>query len=94
MSEKVLTHLLYTNDKPLDSETKRFIWADNRRVTSQHSTFTAVKKLLTNALNVLQHYYAECSPKAKPIKEPSALFPLQKQRSETPTEHDRAWKET
>ena len=44
---------IYTNDQPLDSETKRFVYADNLCVISQHSTFTVVEKLLTNALNGL-----------------------------------------
>ena len=48
-----LLYNIYTNDQPLDPETKRFVYADDLCVTSQHSTFTAVEKLLTNALNDL-----------------------------------------
>ena len=46
-----LLYNIYTNDQPLDPETKRFVYADDLCVTSQYSTFTAVEKSLTNTLN-------------------------------------------
>ena len=49
-----LLYNIYTNEQPLYPETKRFVYADDPCVTSQHSTFTAVEKLLANALNGLQ----------------------------------------
>ena len=88
-----LLYNIYTNDQPLDPETKRFVYADDLCVTSQRSTFIAVEKLVTNALNGLQVYYTENFLKANPSKTQVCSFHLE-QRGESPTEHHMAWKET
>ena len=80
----VLLYNIYTDDQPLDPETKRFVYADNLCVTSQHSTFTAVKKLLTNALNGLQVYYAKHSLKANPSKTQVCCFHLKNREANRP----------
>ena len=79
-----LLYNIYTNDQPLDPEIKRFVYADNLCVTSQHSTFTAVKKSLTNALNGLQVYYAENSLKANPSKTQVCSFHLKNREANRP----------
>ena len=80
----LLLYNIYTNDQPLDPETKCFIYADNLCVTSQHSTFTAVEKLLTNPLNSIQVYYAENSLKANPSKTKVCSFHLKNREANRP----------
>ena len=79
-----LLYNIYTNDQPLDSETKRFVYADDLCITSQHSTFTAVEKLHTNALNGLQVYYAKNSLKANPSKTKVCSFHLKNREANRP----------
>ena len=79
-----LLYNIYTNDQTLDSETKRFVYADDLCVTSRHSTFTAVEKSLTNALNGLQVYYTENSLKANPSKTQVCSFHLRNREANRP----------
>ena len=79
-----LLYNIYTNDQPLDPETKRFVYADDLCVTSQHSTFNAVKKSLTNALNGLQVYYTENSLKANSSKTQVCSFHLKNREANRP----------
>ena len=79
-----LLHNIYTNDQPLNPETKHFVYADDICVTSQHSTFTAVEKSLTSALNGLQVYYAENSLKANPSKTQVSSFYFKNREANRP----------
>ena len=56
-----LLYNIYTNNQPLDPETKRFVYADDLCVTSQHSTFTAVEKSPT-------HQRPKCAPSTSRTK--------------------------
>ena len=79
-----LLHNIYTNDQLLNRETKRFVYADDICVTSQHSTFTAVEKLLINALNGFQVYYAENYLKANPSKTQVCFFHFKNREANRP----------
>ena len=79
-----LIYNIYTNDQPLNLETKRFVYADDICVTSQYSTFTAVEKSFTNALNGLQVYYAENSLKANPSKTQICFFYFKNRETNRP----------
>ena len=79
-----LLYNIYTNDQSLDPETKHFVYADELCVTSQHSTFTAVKKSLINTLNGLQVYYTKNSLKANPSKTQVYSFHLKNRVANRP----------
>jgi len=67
---------IYTNDQPLDLQTKSFTYADDLCVTCQQHTFSAVEASLTNAVNGLHQYYAENSLIANPDKTQVCSFHL------------------
>ena len=50
---------IYTNDQPTEERTSRFIYADDLCITSQESSFEAVKQNLTDSLTLLTEYYAK-----------------------------------
>ena len=88
-----LLYNIYTNGQPLDTETKRFVYADDLCVTSRHSIFTAFKiayQCSKRSAGLLRRKFSQ----SQPIKDPSVLLPHQEQRGEPPTEHHMAWKET
>ena len=48
---------VYTNDQPVHSETRSFIYADDLCIATQRSTFEQTEIILTEALHNLGEYY-------------------------------------
>ena len=55
---------IYTNDQPINDETRNFIYADNICVTVQHTSFNEVEATVEEALSELTHYYRANSLRA------------------------------
>lgn len=67
----VLTPILfkiYTNDQPIEDQTKHFIYADDLAITTQRKTFEEVEVNLNIALNTMKEYYNDNYLKPNPAK--------------------------
>ena len=71
-----LLYNIYTNDQPTDTETKRFIYADDLCVTAQAYDFGEIEVTLTKALAGLTTYYEENQLRANPAKTQVCAFHL------------------
>ena len=67
---------IYTNDQPIDSVTKRFIYADDLCITAQGTNFQQVETILTNVLTGLTSYYDDNYLRANPSKTQVCAFHL------------------
>lgn len=70
---------IYTNDQPTDSETRRFIYADDLCITAQATSFERIEMILTRALTNLTPYYEMNHLRANPTKTQVCAFHLKNQ---------------
>jgi hypothetical protein len=59
---------IYTNDQPLNSYAKKFIYADDTAVTAQDKTFEEVEKKLIRVLEELATYHENYDLRPNPSK--------------------------
>jgi len=69
---------IYTNDQPINEQTRRFIYADDTAVATQCRTFTEVEYKLSRALDNLAVYYKNNHLKPNPTKTQVVCLSLQK----------------
>ena len=67
---------IYTNDQPIQPDTRHFLYADDLCIASQKDTFEEVEVSLTNALDLLIPYYATNHLRANPDKTQISAFHL------------------
>ena len=66
----------YTNDQPLHDGTRSFIYADDKCVTNQYSSFIGVERTIGDSLDKLTHYYRSNSLHANLDKTQVTVFHL------------------
>jgi len=67
---------VYTNDLPQFNNIRRFIYADDLGLTTQHKSFEVIERRLTAALNSLSVYYKNNFLNANPSKTQVCAFHL------------------
>lgn len=85
---------IYTNDQPLHSQCRRFIYADDLCITTQQENFQKIEAVLESALQEMTTYYKNNHLETQPIKNPTMQFPSQKSRCEKRTERLMGWLQT
>ena len=53
---------VYTNDQPINPDTRSFVYADDLAVTTQSMDFAPIEETLTSALDGLSEYYVHHKP--------------------------------
>ena len=79
-----LLYNIYTNNQPTDEKTSRFIYADDLCITSQESSFEAVKRNLADSLTLLTEYYAKNRLKPNASKTQVCAFHLRNREANRP----------
>ena len=64
----------YSNDQPVHSKTRIFIYADDLCIATQRSTFEKTETILTEALHNLAEYYENNHLRANPDKTQTCAF--------------------
>ena len=72
---------VYTNDQPIHSGTRSFVYADDLAVTTQSTDFALIEETLTSALDGLSEYYTTNQIRANPTKMQVSLFHLRNHES-------------
>ena len=67
---------VYTNDQPIHTGTRSFVYADDLTVTTQSTHFAPIEETLTSALDGLSEYYITNQLRANPTKTQVSLFHL------------------
>lgn len=67
---------IYTNDQPINPQTRQFIYADDTAVTAQAKTFDEVEGILSTALQDLTGYYTVNHLRPNPSKTQVCAFHL------------------
>jgi len=67
---------IYTNDQPIGTQTKHFIYADDLAITTQGKTFEEVEVNLNDTLNTMKEYYNDNYLKPNPAKTQITAFHL------------------
>ena len=67
---------VYTNDQPVDNETRSFIYADDLCIGTQRSTFEQIETIIIEALQNLCEYYERNYLCANPNKTHTYVFHL------------------
>ena len=85
---------IYTNDQPVHTNTRRFLYADDLCIATQKQSFEEVEKTLGDALAGLTPYYAANHLRANPEKTQLSTFHPKKPRCTAGTEGCMAWETT
>ena len=83
---------IYTNDQPLHSETRNFIYADGLCVTAKHPSFKQTEDTIEDALGELTQYYRNNNMRANPDKTQVTAFHIR--NKEAMRELDVTWNGT
>ena len=67
---------VHTNDQPVHTETRMFIYAADLCIATQRSTFEQTETILTEALQNLDEYYEKNHLRANPDKTQTCAFHL------------------
>lgn len=67
---------IYTNDQPIHTNTRSFIYADDLCMATQHSTFERTETILSEALESMGKYYEKNQLRANPEKTQTCTFHL------------------
>ena len=67
---------IYTNDQPIYTGTRSFLYADDLCITTQRKDFRSTEKTLSEALDGLSKYYASNHLRANPTKTQVCAFHL------------------
>ena len=67
---------IYTNDQPIHTDTRSFIYADDMCIASQGNDFNTIEASLTSALSTMPTYYDTNQLRANPSKTLVCAFHL------------------
>ena len=73
--------IIYTNDKPIHTDTCSFIYADDLCIASQGNDFNNIETSLTSALSTMTTYYDTNQLRANPSKTQVCAFHLRNQEA-------------